>query len=113
MASISALRRVDFGESYPAEPSSVRPALVVGPPDTFGPSFPIVFVMPLTTTRRLVASHVEVEASEITGLEDTSYIQCEMLRSVNGQRLVHRLGAVGWEVVEQVSFNISTLLDQG
>ena len=112
MASISELWLVDFGEPYPAEPSSVRPALVIGPPDTFGPSFPVVFVMPLTTTRRLVASHVEVEASEMTGLEDTSYIQCEMLRSVNGQRLVHRLGAVGWEVMDQVSFNIGTLLDQ-
>ena len=48
----------------------------------------------------------------MTGLEDTSYIQCEMLRTFNGQRLVHRLGAVGWEVMDQVSFNISTLLDQ-
>ncbi|MBK7322603.1 MAG: type II toxin-antitoxin system PemK/MazF family toxin [Candidatus Microthrix sp.] len=110
MASISELWLVDFRRALPGGPSSARPALVVGPPDTFGRSFPVVFVMPLTTAR-LVASHVG-EASEMTGLEDTSYIQCEMLRSVNGQRLVHRLGAVGWEVMDQVSFNIGTLLDQ-
>ncbi|MBK9558947.1 MAG: hypothetical protein IPO44_05080 [Candidatus Microthrix sp.] len=34
-------------------------------------------------------------------------------RPRNGQRLVHRLGVAGWEVMDQVSFNISTLLDQG
>lgn len=112
MASISELWLVDFGDPYPAEPSSIRPALVVGPPDTFGPAFPVVFVMPLTTARRQVASHVEVEASAASGLDATSYVQCEMLRSVNSRRLVHRLGMVVSEVMGEVSSSIATLLNQ-
>lgn len=112
MASISELWLVDFGDPYPAEPSSIRPALVVGPPDTFGPAFPVVFLVPLTTTRRQVVTHVEVEASGFTGLDVTSYVQCEMLRSVSSRRLMHRLGVIGWEAMDKVSFNIATLLDQ-
>ncbi len=27
--------------------------------------------------------------------------------------LMHRLGVAGWEVMDQVSFNIATLLDHG
>jgi len=35
-----------------------------------------------------------------------------MLRSVNSQRLLHRLGVVGWAVMNEPSANIATLLDQ-
>jgi len=33
-----------------------------------------------------------VESSDTTGLDETSYIQCELIRSVNRPRLIHRLG---------------------
>lgn len=52
MASVDDLRLVDFGEPYPGEPAAHRPALVLGPPDTFGPGFPFVIVAPLTTRHR-------------------------------------------------------------
>jgi mRNA-degrading endonuclease toxin of MazEF toxin-antitoxin module len=111
MASVDDLWLTDFGEPYPGEPSSHRPALVLGPPDTFGPGFPFVIVLPLTTTHRVLSLHVEVEANANTGLDETCYIQCELIRSINHNRLVHRLGAIDTEISNHVSTIIRTLLN--
>lgn len=111
MASVDDLWLVDFGEPYPGEPAAHRPALILGPPDTFGPGFPFVIVVPLTTSRRGLSLHIEIEASADTGLDTTSYIQCELIRSINRNRLVHRLGAIGPGVASQVSTVIKTLLN--
>jgi mRNA-degrading endonuclease toxin of MazEF toxin-antitoxin module len=111
MASVDDLWLVDFGEPYPGGPASHRPALVLGPPDTFGPAFPFVIVTPLTTTRRALSLHVEVEATAGTGLYHTSYIQCELIRSINRNRLVRRLGAIDSEVSNRVATVIRTLLN--
>ncbi len=111
MASVDELWLVDFGEPLAGEPASHRPALVIGPPDTFGPGFPFVIVTPLTTAHRGLSLHVEVEATADTGLDGTSYVQCELIRSINRDRLVHRLGAVGREVGDRVATVIKTLLD--
>lgn len=111
MASVDDLWLVDFGEPYPGEPASHRPALVIGPPEAFGPQFPFVIVTPVTTTHRAMSLHVEVEATAATGLDDTGYIQCELIRSINRNRLVHRLGAIDSDVSHQVSTIIRTLLN--
>ena len=111
MASVDDLWLVDFGDPYPGEPAAHRPALVLGPHDTFGPGFPFVIVVPLTTAQRGLSLHVEVEASADTGLAATSYVQCELIRSVNRNRLVHRLGAIGRDISNQVSTVIKTLLN--
>lgn len=103
MASVGELWLVWFGRPFPGEPVDHRPALVVGPPTTFGPSFPAVFVVPATTRGRGLPLHVEVEANEATGLDQTSYLQCELLSSVGRERLVRRLGAVDRLVEQQVS----------
>lgn len=111
MASVDDLWLVDFGQPYPAEPASHRPALILGPPETFGPGFPFVIVTPLTTSRRGLSIHVEVEATADTGLDTTCYIQCELIRSINRDRLVHRLGAIGPDISTQVATVIKTLLN--
>lgn len=111
MASVDELWLVDFGDPYPGEPAAHRPALVIGPPDTFGPTFPFVIVTPLTTTRRGLSLHIEVEANGDTGLDETSYIQCELIRSINRNRLVHRLGGIDSDVGAQVTDIIKTLLN--
>ena len=111
MASVDDLWLVDFGDPHPGEPAAHRPALILGPPDTFGPGFPFVIVVPLTTARRGLSLHVEIESSADTGLDATSYIQCELIRSINRNRLVHPLGAVGPDVSNQVSSVIKTLLN--
>jgi mRNA interferase MazF len=111
MASVDDLWLVDFGEPYPGEPAAHRPALILGPPDTFGPGFPFVIVTPLTTTRRGLSLHIELEATADTGLDTTSYIQCELIRSISRNRLVHRLGAVSPDISKQVTITIKTLLN--
>jgi mRNA interferase MazF len=111
MASVDDLWLVDFGEPYPGEPAHYRPALVIGPPDMFGPDFPFVIVIPLTTARRGLSLHVEVEATHDTGLDDTSYVQCELIRSVNRRRLIHRVGAIDLPTSRQVTEIVRTLLN--
>jgi mRNA interferase MazF len=110
MASVDDVWLVDFGEPFPGEPAHHRPALVLGPPDTFGAAIPFVIVCPLTTTRRGLALHVEVEPGDATGLDALSYVQCELIRSVNCGRLVHRLGAIDATTARAVDDVIRILL---
>ncbi len=111
MASVDDIWLTDFGDPYPGEPASHRPALVIGPPDTFGPGFPFVIMIPLTTSRRVLSIHVEVEATAATGLNNTSYLQCELIRSVNQNRLIHRIGAISTDVSSNVAAVVKTLLN--
>jgi mRNA interferase MazF len=111
MASVDDLWLLDFGEPYPGESAAHRPALVLGPPDAFGPAFPFVIVAPLTTRRRGLSIHIEVEASDESGLDEMSFVQCELIRSVNRNRLVHRLGSIGPETSGRVAAVVKTLLD--
>jgi len=110
MASVDDLWLVDFGEPYPGEPASYRPAVVLGPPEAFGPTFPFVILAPLTTADRGLSLHVEVEPHESTGLHDLSYVQCELIRSVNRRRLVHRIGAVDPDTSHRIAGIVKTLL---
>jgi mRNA-degrading endonuclease toxin of MazEF toxin-antitoxin module len=110
MASPGEVWLTDFGDPYPGEPSHHRPALVIGPTEAFGQNFPFVVVVPMTTTRRGLSLHVEVEASLENGLDDTSYAQCELLRSVNRRRLVTRLGGVEPATSAAVEQTIRSLL---
>ena len=111
MAPIDDLWLVDFGDPYPGEPAHHRPALVVGPAAIFGSDFPFVLVCPLTTTRRGLSLHVEVEPTPGSGLDDISYVQCELLRSANRRRLVNRLGMVDRVTSQQVSAILKALMD--
>jgi mRNA interferase MazF len=111
MASIDDLWLVDFGDPYPGEPASHRPALVIGPAGHFGSDFPFTVVCPLTQTHRGLSLHIEVEPTEDNGLSETSYVQCELLRSINRRRLVHRLGSIGPFISRQVTDIIKTLLN--
>lgn len=110
MASVDELWLVDFGSPHPVEPAHHRPALVVGPPDVFGPALPFVIVLPLTTTQRGLSFHIEVEATPETGLVEASYVQCELVRSVNRSRLVHRLGMIDIEGSRSVTDVLRMLL---
>lgn len=72
---------------------------------------PSVIFTPLTTSDRGLSLHVEVEPTPETGLDETSYVQCELIRSINHKRLVHRLGAVGPSISTSAASIIKTLLN--
>lgn len=101
---------VDFGDPFPGEPAHHRPAVVLGPPEVFGPRFPFVILIPTTTTARGLSLHVELEPGEGTGLAEVRYAQCELLRSVNRRRLVHRLGAAHPVALARIDQVVRTLL---
>jgi mRNA interferase MazF len=102
---------VDFGDPFPGEPAHHRPAVVVGPPDTFGRGFPFAIVCPLTTSDRGLSMHVEVAPGRSTGLDQVSFVQCELVRSVNARRLVHRLGAIDLATADHIAAVLRTLLN--
>ena len=111
MASPDELWLVDFGDLSPGEPASYRPALIVGPSRLFPDNLPFIIVMPLTTTRRGLLLHVEIEPSPANGLDETSYVQCELVRSINRRRLVSQLGRADGGVTYEASRILRTLLN--
>ena len=111
MVSVDDLWLTDFGDPYPGEPASHRPALVIGPPDMFGTGFPYGIVVPLTTTYRDLSLDVEIEPAAGTGLSDTSFARCELIRSIDRHRLLQRLGEVTPETSHRVARVIGRLLD--
>jgi len=54
----------------------------------------VVLVIPVTSARRELPSHIEIEPGE-SGLDHPSYAKCEDVKSVSERRLIERLGAVG------------------
>ena len=110
MASPDEIWLTDCGDPFPGEPAHRRPALVVAPGEDFGPDVPFVFVVPLTTARRQLSVHVEVESSAETGLDQISYAQCELMRSIGRRRLVHRLGVVDRTTRRTLDDVLATLL---
>jgi mRNA interferase MazF len=102
---------VDFGPNFPSEPGHKRPALVVGPTDGFADVLSNVFVVPLTTSRRGLNFHVEIEPGADSGISEISYAQCEQLRSISKRRLVHPLGVVDIEARFKVRRVLRMLLN--
>lgn len=99
---------VDLGEPVGRESGFRRPALVVGDPRVQGP---LAFVCPLTTTKRAYPWRVELEASAINGLSETSYVQCEHMRSIASARGIVRLGFAGLPTWHRVRLVLRRLLD--
>jgi len=79
----------DFGNPIGHEPGFRRPAVVVSPEQLN--QHGVAIVLPVTRTRLGYPTHVEVESV----LPVTSYIQCELVRSVSTQRLLRKVGELG------------------
>jgi mRNA interferase MazF len=86
-----ALRDADLGEPIGREQAGRRPAVVVSDNElNDGPSG-VVIVVPVTTSRHGLPSHIELD-DEATGLDHPSYARFEDVRSVSGERLIAPLG---------------------
>jgi mRNA interferase MazF len=101
---------VAFAEPVGREQSGQRPALVVST-DLLneGPSG-VVIVVPMTTSRRGLPTHVEVDTGS-SGLDDVSYAKCEDVKSISIEGLIARLGSAGTDVMFDVTRNLRFLLD--
>lgn len=101
---------VDFGEPVGREQAGTRPAVVVSA-DLLneGPSG-VLMVVPLTSARRDLPSHVEID-SPGSGLNEVSYAKCEDLKSISDRRLVHRIGTVDREALASIERILRYLLE--
>ena len=69
-----------------------------------------MIVVPTTTARRGLPSHVEIEP-DTSGLDHPSYAKCEEIKSISEQRLIARLGSVPDTVTFAISRALRFLLD--
>ena len=84
---------VDLEPTRGHEQAGKRPCLVVSvDPFNRGPAG-LHIILPITSKAKGILSHIEVHAPE-GGLTRRSFIKCEDIRSVAGERLSKRLGAV-------------------
>jgi mRNA interferase MazF len=70
----------------------------------------VVILVPCTTARRDLPSHVELDPQKC-GLDEVSYAKCEDVKSVSERRLVARLGATDSEALFEISRALKFLLD--
>lgn len=101
---------VDFGKPIGREQAGTRPAVIVSTDALNDGPAGIVIVIPLTTVRRGLPSHVEIEPGS-SGLDHTSYAKCEDVKSVSERRLVDRLGVAGAESMFAITRVLRYLLE--
>jgi mRNA interferase MazF len=82
---------VDFGTPIGHEQGYQRPAVVVSDDRLNRSRAELVIVVPVTTTRRGLPSHVEIGTGE-SGLAETSFAKGEDVKSISTRRLTRRLG---------------------
>ena len=98
---------VDLGEPIGDELGASRPALIVSD-DPFN-AHGLVVMCPITRTRRGYPTHVEIESGN-AGLDTTSYVQTEQIRTVSTRRLTRRLGMIDVVALNSVERSLRFLL---
>jgi len=101
---------VDFGVPVGREGGYARPAVVVSSDMLNAGPGGVVVVVPMTTARRGLPLHVEIEPGE-SGLDETSYAKCEDIKSVSVERMMRRFGAVSSEVVHRIGQTLRYVLE--
>jgi len=98
---------VDLGDPIGHEAAFVRPALVVSddPSNRYG----LVTVCPIGRARRDYPTRIEIVPGT-SGLDESSYVQGEQVRTISTNRLVHRLGRAETAVEHEVSRVLRLLL---
>ena len=100
---------VDFGEPIGREQSGRRPAVVVSADPLNESRAGVVIVVPTTTTRRGLPSHVEIDPAS-SGLDEVSYAKCEDVKSISEHRLIAQLGGVSDVVMLEIARALRFLL---
>jgi mRNA interferase MazF len=100
----------DFGEPGGREQAGRRPALIVSADALNEGPAGLIVVVPITTARRGLPSHIEIEPGD-SGLDDVSYAKCEDIKSISDRRLIARLGATEPDVMFNVGRVLTYLLD--
>ena len=100
---------VDFGDPVGQEQGYRRPAVVISDDRLNRSRAELAIVVPVTTSRRGLPSHVEIEPGE-SGLERTSYAKTEDVKSVSTNRLSRRLGTVPPDGLNRIEHALRLIL---
>jgi len=98
------------GDPVGREQDGRRPAVIVSADELNDSPAGVVIVVPCTTRRRALPSHIEIEP-EMSGLDEVSYAKCEDVKSVSDHRLIARLGRVPDEALFTIARALRFLLD--
>ncbi len=100
---------VDLNPVKGHEEAGRRPALVLSV-DIFNQgAAELAVVLPITSQNKHIPLHVPLEPPE-GGLQKTSYIKCEDIRSISTERLVTRTGIVPSTTMALIEDRIRILL---
>lgn len=92
------------------EQAGTRPVLVMSS-DYFNQGFAeLVFAVLITSKSKNIRSHVSVFPPE-GGLTMTSFIMCEVMRSISKKRLEKNLGRISSSTLREVEDTLKILLD--
>jgi len=100
---------VDLDPVRGHEQAGRRPALVVSVDALNHSPAELAIVLPVTSRDKRIRSHVPVPANE-GGLEMTSYVKCEDVRSISTSRMIRRFGKVTLGTLEAVEDRLRILL---
>ncbi len=100
---------VDFGEPVGHEQGFRRPAVIISDDRLNRSRAELAIVVPVTTTRRGVPSHIEIEPGD-SGLKHTSYAKAEDVKSVSTHRLIRRLGIIPADRLNRAEHALRLLL---
>ena len=90
---------VDLGDPLGHEAAFRRPGVVISddPANRHG----LAVICPVGSAKRAYPTRVEIEPGR-SGLERLSYVQCEQIRAVSTERLIHRLGTIELAAIADV-----------
>lgn len=100
---------VDFGEPVGHEQGYRRPAVIVSADQLNRSRAGLAVVLPVTTTRRGLPSHIEIEPGD-SGLSQTSYAKTEDIKSVATERLIRLLGTIPADRLNRAEHALRLLL---
>jgi mRNA interferase MazF len=101
---------IDYGGPVGREQAGRRPAVVVSVDPLNESGAGVVIVVPCTTTRRGLPSHIELEPGS-SGLDEVSYAKCEDVKSISEHRFVVKLGTANPESLFEIARTLRFLLD--
>ena len=101
---------VDLGMPLGREPAHLRPGVIVSADLINNGPGALVGVVPITSTRYGLRSHIELEPGD-TGLDQKSFARCDQIRMLSTQRLSSRRGRTSPESMQVIDRALRFVLD--
>lgn len=92
--------RVNLSGGVGREENKIRPCLVVSN-DIGNKCSDIITIIPITSTKRMLPTHVWIEKDEVNGLLNDSMIIAEQLRTIDKSRIIDYVGCIDSSIIEE------------